>query len=384
MAAKPTLADIAKAAHVSVSTVSKSLNGTDRVSAETRRMVQEIASQLGYQGPHATYTFPNDRTAPDAGHANNSGLSAYAAQPATPIPARRTKRARRSELIGLITADHNGRFALPLLVGAETTLGAANHAALLMSSHGNPTLERNHINQLATHGVDGIIVVGDTTNPRPPLPRSITRGLPVVYTYDPSTNPMDCSVICDNTGAGRQAVEYLIGLGRRHIGVVAGADTFQASRDRTQGALETFQLYGLSPEAVLADRWSEEWGEQAAKVLTEQHPHLDAVYCLSDEIARGMVRGLTSAGLSIPEDVAVIGHDNWDVFSTNAHPTLTTFDNNIGLIGRTAAQLLLDAIRGREHHGTSMIECSLIVRESTDPGRHAPVRGSGWLTGLEE
>ena len=292
-------------------------------------------------------------------------------------------RRNRSGLVGLVTSDYNGRFSLPLLTGAEGTLGAAHHAALLMSSHGKTELERSHIDLLAVHGVDGLIIVGDTTNPRPPVPQSVTMGLPLVYAYDPSTDPQDCSVICDNTGAGRQAVEYLIGMGRRHIAVVAGADTFQASRDRTAGALETFLLYGLQPEALLADRWSEEWGEQAAHALVDRCPQLDAVYCLSDEIARGMVNGIMATGRRVPQDVAVIGHDDWEVFATNAHPTLTTFNNNIAMLGKTAAQLLIDALHGRPRHGVFKVECPMVLRESTEL-RRTPLRGSGWFTGLEQ
>ena len=346
---KVTLADVAKAAHVSVSTVSKALADTGRISAQTRRLVRKTADDLGYR--------------------KSAGSK---------------ERRAHSGLVGLITSDHNGRFSLPLLVGAESTLGASNHAALLMSAHGKPALERSHINQLAAHGVDGLIVVGDTTNPRPPLAPNVTMGLPVVYTYDPSFNERDCSVVCDNTGAGRQAIEYLIGQGRHAIAIVGGSESFQASRDRAHGALETFLLYGLQPVAQLADRWSEEWGERAAALLMRDCPQLDAVYCLSDEIARGMVRGLAVAGRRVPQDVAVVGHDNWDVFCTNAHPTLTTFDNNIALIGKTAARLLIDAIHGHPHHGVTAVECPMIIRESTESSRRTPVRGSGYLTGLED
>lgn len=68
----------------------------------------------------------------------------------------------------------------------------------------------------------------------------------------------------------------------------------------------------------------------------------------------------------------------------SAHPTLTTFDNNISLLGSTAAKLLIDAMHGLPHHGVSMIECPMHVCESTDAARHTPLRGSGWFTGLED
>lgn len=342
-ARKVTLADVAREAHVSVSTASKALAHSGRISAETQRAVYLAAGRLGYLRPSE----------------RSNGVR------------------RKSGLVGLITSDYNGRFSLPLLTGAETTLGASNHAALLMSSHGRPALEKSHIDRLAAYGVDGLIVVGDTTNSRPPLDERTTMGLPVVYTYDPSRNPEDCSIICDNVGAGAQAIEYLLNLGRRYIAIIAGAEDFQAARDRAKGAWRTFTLYDFQPVDVLFDTWSEEWGERAAKLLVEQHPDLDAVYCLSDEIARGAIRGLMAAGKDVPRDVAVVGHDNWFVFSSNVHPTLTTFDNNIALIGKTAAKFLLDAINGRPHHGVVRVECPMIVRESTEVGRVTPLEGSG-------
>lgn len=344
---KVTLADVAREANVSVSAVSKALNHTDRISAETQRAVRLAAERLGYQRLAERSSSPEKR--------NKSGL------------------------VGMITSDYNGRFSLPLLTGAETALGASNHAVLLMSSHGRPALARGHIDRLASYGVDGLIVVGDTTNPRPPLDARTTMGLPVVYTYDPSRDPNDCSIICDNVGAGAQAIEYLLSLGRRYIAIIAGSEDFQAARDRSKGAWRTFSLYDFQPIDVLFDTWGEDWGERAAKLLVERHPNLDAIYCLSDEIARGAVRGLKTVGKDVPQDVAVIGHDNWFVFSTNVHPTLTTFDNNISLIGKTAAKFLLDAINGHPHHGITTVECPMIVRESTEVGRRTQLEGSGQL-----
>ena len=345
MSSRPILAEVARKANVSISTASKALTGKGHIAPATRRAVQLAAEELGYRKSESTKI--------------------------------------ASGLIGLITTDYVGRFSLPLLTGSETTLGASNHAALLMSSHGKASVEQRHIDLIASYGVDGLIVAGDTANPRSPLPKSVTQGLPTVYTYDPSTDPDDCSVVCDNVGAGRQAIEYLISSGRQRIAVVAGSDAFQASRDRQQGAMDTFRMYGTQPVAVLSDRWSEEWGNRAAIWLTSHYPDLDAVYCLSDEIARGMCRGLAAQGKDVPQDVAVVGHDNWDVFSMSAHPMLTTFDNNIPLLGKKAARLLLDALKGEPHHGIHTIECSLIVRESSDPDKHMRLRGSGSLTGLE-
>lgn len=127
MAKKVTLHDIAIAANVADSTASKALTGTGRISAETRRRVRDIAAQFDM------------------------------------LPAVKTRTGNgRTGLIGIVTPDRNGRFALPLLAGAERALGAHNHAALLMISQGVPALERSHINQLSAQGVDGLIIAGNT------------------------------------------------------------------------------------------------------------------------------------------------------------------------------------------------------------------------------
>lgn len=353
---KITLSDVARVAHVSLSSASKALNDSGRLSQTTRNRVQQAARELGYRKSNNV-------------SANQSAPSRNASQ--------------RSGLIGIITSDHNGRFALPMLSGAERTLRASHRAALLMLSQGVPAIERSHIDRLIAQGVEGLILAGDTGNIRAPLANEITNQLHVVYAYEASVNPEDCSVVCDNVGAGRQAIEYLIGMGRSNIAVIGGNDSFRAVQDRSRGALDAFRLAGLQPLCMLNDYWSEEWGERAARLLIERYEELDAVYCLSDEIARGCARALAAFGFSVPQDIAVLGHDNWEYVCLNAHPTLTTFDNNIELVGRKSAQLLLDKIHGKTRQGTTTVECTLVRRESTDAHIHNALHGSGWRIGLE-
>ena len=142
-------------------------------------------------------------------------------------------------------------------------------------------------------------------------------------------------------------------------------------------------MAGAAPLLVINDRWSEDWGERAAQLLLERDEMPDAVYCLNDEIARGMCRTLQMHGHRVPQDIAVIGHDNWDSVCVNVHPTLTSFDNELETMGRRAARHLLDAINGRPHHGVFQVESRLVIRESTDATRHDPLHGSGWRAGLE-
>ena len=170
---------------------------------------------------------------------------------------------------------------------------------------------------------------------------------------------------------------------RQNTCSAGGLDFFQATIDRERGALDTLRMDGAAPLLVINDRWSEDWGERAAQLLLERDEMPDAVYCLNDEIARGMCRTLQMHGHRVPQDIAVIGHDNWDSVCVNVHPTLTSFDNELETMGRRAARHLLDAINGRPHHGVFQVESRLVIRESTDATRHDPLHGSGWRAGLE-
>ena len=92
--------------------------------------------------------------------------------------------------------------------------------------------------------------------------------------------------------------------------------------------------------------------------------HVDGIYCLNDMLARGAIETLHDWDLRVPEDVEVIGHDNWAVTATECRVPITSFDNNLQEIGRRAARQLLDAIKGNPHHGTTYIGCSLVTRKS--------------------
>ena len=331
MAKRVTLDDIAAAAHVSKSAVSKALNDTGQLAAHTRRIILKTAKDLGYRKP----------------------VSAEMMR-------------RHTGLIGLVSADLEGRFATPALIGAENTLGTTNHAVLLTNSRGDPKLERAHIDQLAARGVDGLLIMGGETDSRLPVTPNISLGVPIVYVYAPSTNPSDCSVTCDNIKAGEMAIGHLLSHGRRCIAIISGPEYYQATKDRLAGARRALEKNGIRLVAPIRyGSWRENWGRTAMRLLLEDDVPVDGVYCLNDMLARGAIETLHDWDLRVPEDVEVIGHDNWAVTATECRVPITSFDNNLQEIGRRAARQLLDAIKGRPHRGTTYIGCSLIVRKST-------------------
>jgi LacI family transcriptional regulator len=331
MKSRVTLTDIAAAASVSVATVSKALNDTGNLTAHTRRLVQKTAQELGYMPPRLL----------QARHEYKTGL------------------------IGLVSGDLEGRFSIPALAGAENTLGVANHAVLLTNSRGDPKLERSHIDQMAARGIDGLLVLGGETDPRPPIRPATIMDIPIVYGYAPSTDPADCSITCDNIGAGDTAITYLLGLGRRHIVMLSGPEYYQATKDRIRGAQRAMNRAGLQFSVPIRfGSWHESYGRTATDQLIESHVEFDAIYCLNDMPARGSIDSLLEHGIRVPQDVSVIGHDNWFATAEECRIPITTFDNNLSELGRKAARLLLDAIKGHPHQGLSTIDCSLIIRES--------------------
>jgi LacI family transcriptional regulator len=328
-----TLSDVAQLAGVSIATASKAINGRDEVAPATRRRVLEAAEELSF----------------------------------TPNQLARSLLAGRTGTVGLLTSDLEGRFVIPILMGAEDAFGAGQVNVFLCDARGDAIREQHHLKALLNRRVDGIIVVGRQTDPRPSLG---TLPVPVVYAYAPSDDPNDLSITPDNRAGGRLAVEHLISCGRSRIGHISGDPAYAAARDRLLGVREGLQAAGLElmGDAMFSE-WSEHWGRDAAAMLLAQHPDVDGIVCGSDQIARGVLDTLRDLGRSVPEDVAVIGYDNWEVLATNSRPELTSIDANLQQLGRTAAKRVFTALDDEQRSGTEYQAVRLVIRGSTIPRR---------------
>jgi LacI family transcriptional regulator len=329
--ANPTLAEVARLASVSISTASKALNGQGKLRAETRQRVHEAAAALGFR----------------------------------PNPYARGLVRGRTFTVGLITDDGFGRFSIPVMLGAEDALNTGQMALIFCDSRDDPIRQRHYVAMLVGRRVDGLIVTGRVTDVRPPL--EVPAPIPVVYAMIRSANPADTCVTYDDEGGGRLAVEHLIATGRRRIAYVTGPRHHRSASARFLGWERTLSDAGLptvKPELAFG-AWTEEWGRQAAAVLAAEIPDLDGVFCGNDQVARGVIDGLRESGRRVPEDVAIVGFDNWDVMVTGRRPTLTSIDPNLHTVGRVAAEHLLAAINGQPRQGLHLIAPRLVVREST-------------------
>jgi LacI family transcriptional regulator len=332
---RATLRDVAELAGVSLATASKALNGRGEVAASTRRRVKDAAERLAF----------------------------------TPNQLAQSLLAGRTRTVGLLTSDLDGRFVLPILMGAEDAFGAGQVNVFLCDARGDAIREQHHLRALLTRRVDGIIVVAASTNPRPSLGRDIP--VPVVYAYGASADPSDVSVVPDNVGGGRMAADHLLTTGRRRIAHISGDPTYTAAQDRAIGVRAALDAAGVDMVGdVMYSNWSEHWGRDATALLLAQHPEVDGIVCASDQIARGALDTLRDLGKRVPEDVAVIGYDNWEVLATNSRPELTSVDPNLQQLGRFAAMQIFDAIdAGPADGGVHPMPVRLLIRGSTIPRR---------------
>lgn len=328
---RATVRDVAALAGVSPGTVSKALNNTGQISSTTRARIKAAATELDFR--------PNELA--------------------------RSVFGRRSFTVGVITTDSFERFSVPVMLGAEDALGAGRMSAFLCDSRDDPIRERHYIDVLLGRRVDGIIVTGRTSNPRPPI--QVRDAVPVVYALTPSADSRDCSVVVDDESAGRLAGEHLLGLGRRRIGHVTGPVSFDAVRRRRTGLRTALADAGLALTGEpLHGSWTEAWGRQATQILLRSQPKLDGLYCGSDLIARGALDALRDSGRRVPADVAVTSTDNWSILVEGSRPPLTSVDMGLYDVGRVAARRLLEAIDGTPGSGVERVPCQLVVRASTE------------------
>jgi LacI family transcriptional regulator len=334
-----TIRDVAAEAGVSIGTASKALNGQGKLRQETRERVAEVAQRLGF----------------------------------APNVLARALLAGRSFTVGLITSDSFGRFSIPVMLGAEDALGDGQVSVFMCDTRDDPLRERGYVSMLVARRVDGLIVTGRRAEPRPPVIAG--PGIPVVYAMTSPVGEDGPAVLADDAGAGDVAARHLMAGGRRRLGHITGPERFLAARRRAAGFSGFLGDSGMDVHGgVRFGEWSEQWGRSAATSLLEACPDVDAVFCGSDQIARGVADTLRSAGRRVPDDVALVGVDNWEPMALGAQPPLTSVDLCLEEVGRVAAQMLLESIGGSAAEGVHTVPCRLVVRESALRGPVLSVR----------
>ena len=230
-----------------------------------------------------------------------------------------------------------------------------------------PERERQHVEQLLSKRVDGLIVTARRADSRPRINLGDT-GLPVIYVFSQSDAPGSFCLLPDDEGGARLATEHLISQGRQRIAHITGPERFEAVRLRRKGYTKSLAVAGIEYDADLCQTgvWSEAWGREAVdRLFSDPQKAPDALFCGNDQIARGALDALTLRGVRVPEDVAIVGFDNWEVLTNATRPPLSSVDMNLYELGREAGRHLMTMIDGETYGGVSRLPCTLVVRESS-------------------
>ena len=335
---------------VSTQTVSRVINHRPDVSPKTRAAVEAAIAAVGFQ----------------------------------PSAVARSLVQRRSSTIGVIVAGLKYFGVAQTLNGITEASEESGFALFLkeLSSYDRAEVARA-VQVLLGHRVEGIIFVApelgeNIANVIDQLPSSYP---PFVFLKsDPS--PLFSSIVIDNQGGARLAVEHLVALGRRTIGHVAGPLAWREARARHDGWRETLQRAHLDPGPVIEGNWSADSGEAAFEQLIATEPALDAIFVANDQMALGVLHAAHRAGIAIPGDIAVIGFDGL-IEAAHFIPSLTTVNQPLNQLGHLAIQELLalvDAEPGQALIRSTVLAPELIVRDSAPavPSRGvrtiAPVR----------
>ncbi|MDR3514820.1 MAG: LacI family DNA-binding transcriptional regulator [Azospirillaceae bacterium] len=332
IAARVTIRDVAREAGVSISTASKALNDQGRMTPETRDRIRTVAQTLGF----------------------------------TPNAMARALVSQRSFTIGLLTNDTYGRFTLPVAAGLAGAMVDRGVSVFLCALEDDPERARINLRAMQEKCVDGLIVAGKRIDRRPPL--DLARlPMPVVHVNSAAAES-DIAFVPDDFGGAKAAVAHLIALGRRRIAHVTGPDSFAAVALRAEGWRDALGEADL-PCFGVAERgdWSEAFGFAVGcrLIMAPSADRPDAVFCGNDQIARGLIDALTLHGIRVPDDLAVVGYDNWEIFAAATRPPLTSVDMALTELGRIAGAALLDLVGGtRVEPGIRRMPCRLVVRQS--------------------
>jgi LacI family transcriptional regulator len=306
-----TIRDVAEAAGVSVSTVSRVLNDKDDVAPETYQRVQDVIQELDY----------------------TSSLAA------------RSMRSRQTNVIGLIVPDVADSFSIQVMKGVNRAIFDLDYDLIIYTSgsikkRSAAGREQYFVSLLNGSVADGVIIVT-------PAATSFSTAAPVV-TIDPNNECPECmTIIAENHAGATAAMEYLIGLGHRRIGFISGRPDLQSAERRLQGYRDALEQATIpfDPALITVGDFSTETGRRCARELLSLPNPPTAIFAANDQSAMGTIEAAREMGLNIPGDLSVAGFDNIPE-TAYCHPALTTVDQFIDDMGCVAIETLIAMIQG--------------------------------------
>ena len=334
---KTSIKDIARAAGISHSTVSRALNDSPLVNAETKARVRRLAQDLGYS--------------PDA--------------------AARSLVMGRTRTVGVVVTTIADPFAAVVVEGIERTAYAHGYSLILTASNDEPPREIAAVEMLRSKRVDAVIVTSSRVGALH-QERLHSTGVPVILlnSHSQQQMPNAYSVRVDDVHGGRLATEHLLGLGHRRIAHVTGPEGHSPSSDRLAGYRSALAAAGIDydPACIVGGTGRLDGGREALRSLLTLRERPTAVFCYNDMTAIGLLSAARNTGVASPRDLAVVGFDDIPL-AAHVAPALTTIAQPMFELGERAMNMAL-VLMGHEEIAPCdvtdvILQGQLIVREST-------------------
>lgn len=327
--------DVARLAECAPATVSRVLNNPEKVSLEKRESVERAMRELGYVRNHAA----------------------------------RALRSQRTNMVGVLIPTLDYALYARMVGAASAALSDAGVSTLIATYNYDLDEEVKEARQLLESGAEALILIGD--NHRPEMHAMLDQfGVPCVCTYIANPQGSHPTVGFDNAGAAAKLAQHIAHLGHRRIAVISG---LTKDNDRTAGRLEGIkaELNRNSidlPDTMIAEcPYSIQDGRKnCALLLSRNDPMPTAIICGNDILAFGAVAECQARGLSVPQDISIVGFDNLE-FSLHANPPLTTIDVPAEEMGTSAAGLILGKLDGEAVSLHNSVDVELILRGSSAP-----------------
>ena len=327
-----TIKDVARAAGVAASTVSRYLNGQLRVSPTTEAKVLEAVAELGY----------------------------------VPNAAARNLARRRSGVIGFVVPEISNPYFGTIADYVVEAVERHGRLVLLCSHRSQSVKQASYIDLLASGAIDGMLYLGSfRTNER--LAAAIADGLPVVIVDEPIAGlPPVPTVVMDDYAGGYQATSYLVALGHRRIAFVSGPAELGSVQERYRGYCDALSVGGLdaSSQVRLAGQFTEQFGMSALPHLLATAEPPTAAFVASDYIALGVISAAETHGIRVPEDLSIVGFDDIR-FAQYVRPRLTTIRSPVDRLAATGVELLFERLHDPQAPTRyQVLSVELVIRES--------------------
>ena len=326
---KITIHDIARELKLTPGTVSRALNGSGRISAETKRRVKEKAAELGYQ--------PNKIAA--------------------------SLRSGKSHTIGVIIPSAQMNFFGSVVHGIELTANLNGYGVLLFQTEETTILEKKAINTFLSARVDGILAsVAKETTDFSHYQELQNRHIPLVF-FDRTNEKVKVpSVLVDDYKGAFLATEHLITNGYKRIAHVSGPQHIKGFHDRLNGYLAALKKYKLKVDKnfIYQGDLSIESGKAAVDYFFNLQEAPDAIFAVEDYTALGFIKGLKERKIKIPGEFGVIGFAN-ESFGEHITPSLSSVDQQTVRMGEEALKLLIKMIAVKENNGSAPLNEKIVL-----------------------